>query len=158
MNNRDLDIAARTIFGEARGEPREGRIAVAHIIFNRSRRLAFAGPSAGKDGAIAYVCQAPWQFSCWNKGDPNRELLMDMQEFDERLRDPKQIMEGVVLGTIPDPTNGADHYHTIEAPRWAAGWPRWAKQWPPYWAEHMTETARIKGHVFYDSTKRRQAD
>lgn len=39
----DLEVAARTVWGEARGEPPEGRLAVARVIVNRWRAGAAPG-------------------------------------------------------------------------------------------------------------------
>ena len=36
ISAQDLDTAARTVYGEARGESFEGKVAVAHSIINRS--------------------------------------------------------------------------------------------------------------------------
>ena len=68
--NHDIDILARTIYGEARGETDEGKRAVGLCILNRYRSNKwFAG------NTIAETCQKPWQFSCWNKKDPNCEKI-----------------------------------------------------------------------------------
>lgn len=146
-DDRDLDTLARTLWGEARGETEQGRIAVAWVIRNRAGRAAFAGHLLGRDGAVDRVCKAAWQFSCWNASDPNRAKLVELHPKDfptERL-----IAERVLSGRALDPTAGADHYHTIAAPAWAAAW-------PPDWAPAMAETARFGGHVFYDSRNRFQ--
>jgi hypothetical protein len=60
-----LEIAARTVWQEARGEPEEGQRAVAHVIVNRLRDGRW-----GK--SLASVCLADRQFSGWNNSDPNR--------------------------------------------------------------------------------------
>lgn len=143
-STRDLDILARTLYGEARGEPTGGQVAVAWVIRNRASRARFAGDLVGDIGAVERVCLAPWQFSCWNKGDPNRALLMaaDIPGYSAQLA----IAGGVLEGTIPDPTGGADHYYTEAAPSWAG-------VWPPSWAEAMPKRT-IGAHVFLDSGAR----
>lgn len=138
----DLVTLARTLWGEARGEPDDGKAAVAWVIRNRASRAGFAGGLVGKSGAVAKVCLAPWQFSCWNEGDPNRAKLLTLS--DDRCEHERAIALAVLEGDIADPTHGADHYHTIARPGWA-------QQWPPSWAAAMRETARFGGHVFYDS-------
>lgn len=148
----DLHVAACTLYGEARGEPREGQIAVAWIIRNRSQRRAFAGSIAGLPGSITRVCRMAWQFSCWNADDPNRpalDRLLESMNAGENLSGPMlAIAKDVMMGCVADPTGGADHYHTIQKPVWAG-------QWPPDWAPTMVETARFGGHVFYNSLMRR---
>jgi N-acetylmuramoyl-L-alanine amidase len=108
----DLDVMARTLWGEARGEGPTGRIAVAWIIRNRVET------DLGKDGkpdwwgeGIEGVCRKPWQFSCWNADDPNRPKLMAVTEADHNFRDCLEIARGVLAGIIEDPTGGATQYY-----------------------------------------------
>lgn len=154
-NDRDVFIMALTLYGEARGLDTEGQTKVAWVIRNRAERARFAGPrQVGSEGAVAHVCTMPWQFSCWNEGDPNSaELLGMLHTYDERGEYPGKLVPqinvatSVLEGTVEDITHGADHYHTIRAPRWA-------HSWPPYWAAHMGEVSRDPsdhGHVFYSS-------
>ncbi len=138
----DALTLARTLYGEARGEPQTGKVAVAWVIRNRVERPAFVGSLLGQPGAVSHVCLAPWQFSCWNNNDPNRPLLLNLQS--NQCPGEFAIAGSVLEGSAPDPTNGADHYHTINQPVWA-------QSWPPEWAPHMVEVARFGGHVFYDS-------
>lgn len=79
--NRDTDILARTIYGEARGESISGQEAIASVILNR---VAFA-KRRGRywwGNTIAGVCLAPWQFSCWNENDPNRKIIERADDAD----------------------------------------------------------------------------
>ncbi len=145
FDERDLDTLARTLWGEARGEPDQGKVAVAWVIANRASRPAFAGHLLGRAGAVDRVCKAPWQFSCWNLDDPNRAQLIALHPIAMAVE--LQIATDVLKGDLSDPTNGADHYHTIDAPAWATAW-------PPGWAASMRQTARFGGHVFYDSRDR----
>jgi len=64
----DLIIAAKTLWGEARGDSVEGRLAVAHVFMNRWRST---GGQWAKDDTLAKTCLRPWQFSAWNSNDPN---------------------------------------------------------------------------------------
>lgn len=141
-DHHDVLTLARTLWGEARGEPLDGQIAVAWVIRNRATRARFAGRLVGSAGAPAHVCLAPWQFSCWNDNDPNRAKLLVLRE--DQCRGQVGVASNVLDGLVADPTNGADHYHTIDPPGWAT-------LWPPDWVPSMRETARFGGHVFYDS-------
>ena len=75
MTEHDLDIVARTLYGEARGEYAKmgiaSFIAVANVITNRLTN--------SKKYGITYadVCLKSRQFSCWNAGDPNRILIQE---------------------------------------------------------------------------------
>jgi N-acetylmuramoyl-L-alanine amidase len=143
-DTRDLEVVAKTLYGEARGEPHEGQVAVAWVIRNRASRPAFVGLGMiGRPGALALACTMRWQFSCWNEGDPNREklLALDVSEYGKQIGVASSVLDGLV----EDLTNGADHYHTIARPGWAGSW-------PPDWAKVYAECARFGGHVFYNST------
>jgi N-acetylmuramoyl-L-alanine amidase len=122
----DDQVAARTIYGEARGEGPAGMDAVAHVIRNR-----FAAKRFGK--TIAAVCLAKYQFSCWLEADPNSKLLHELPDSDPEL---KTCMGYWLMSlSTPDPTHGATHYHVVGTfPRWADG---------------VTPLVTIGHHAFY---------
>ena len=137
----DIDVATRTLWGEARGEGRVGRVAVVWVM-RRRVELARRGVRAiqfGR-GTLAGACCARWQFSCWNAGDPNRARMERLSPDDPLYRDLRAIVEAVVAGTEPDPTGGADHYCT----RAIAPLTGWAKGARP--------VAAIGNHLFYRLT------
>ena len=141
MTPAELEIAGKTVWAEARGEPFEGQVAVAWVILNRARD---PGPDWWGDSIIA-VCHKPFQFSCWNPCDPNRSRLDALG-----LASPNfQIACAAVLlaasGARRDPTGGATHYHTVARPRWLAA----SKPWPPAWAATLWATDVIGAHRFY---------
>lgn len=123
----DRDTLARTLHGEARGEGVPGMAAVAAVIVNRmlatARRIHqgqaphwWGGPDARS------VCRAPWQFSCWNAGDPNRKLLEALAADAAVLLPARTIADAALDGRMGDPTGGADHYHARGSrPAWARG-------------------------------------
>lgn len=120
---REVDVLARTLFGEARGETVRGKEAVAGVILNRvARARAHGGYWWGN--TIEEVCVKPWQFSCWNENDPNRAKVEAVQPghkvFDTCLR----IARRAVSGALEDVTRGATHYHTRDVtPPWSRGRP-----------------------------------
>ena len=127
MSEKETDILARTIYGEARGESISGMEAVASVVLNR---VAFA-KRRGRfwwGNSIAEVCRAPKQFSCWNRNDPNYRLIC------------KRIAGRAVAGLLEDKTNGATHYHTRHV------WPDWAKGKIP--------CAEIGRHFFYNDIEK----
>ncbi len=138
-NNRDQNILARTLYGEARGEGRAGLIAVASVILNRQRIVRthparirqFGGP------AIAAICLAPAQFSCWLASDPNSATLWAPSISGQSFILCTQIAADALAGRLSDPTGGADHYCVA----------RIAPQ--TYWARGRTPTAIIGAHAFY---------
>ena len=115
VNSGDLDIAIRTIIGEARGEELEGQRAVAHVIINRTRH-----PQFRKDNTVAMTCLRYKQFSCWNLGDPNFERIQNESIVSKYYR--KALLAFNMAMEDDDITNGATHYHTTGvAPRWSVG-------------------------------------
>jgi len=119
VDSKDLDVLARTLWGEARSESDLGKAAVAWVVRNRTQK----SPKYGWSASIQKVCQQPFQFSCWNKNDPNRNKLLAVAESDAQFKLCLEIADQVLRGAIPDPTGGADHYFAnyINTPRWARG-------------------------------------
>jgi len=130
----EVEVLARTLYGEARGEELAGIEAVASIILNR---VAFAQTRGrywwGND--IKSVCLKPSQFSCWNKADPNRKKLLALSPRDPAYRLCKRIAKRAVAGDLPDQTEGATHYHTHAV--------------DPFWARGHVPCAEIGNHLFY---------
>jgi spore germination cell wall hydrolase CwlJ-like protein len=111
-----IDVLARTLWGEARGEGAAGMAAVAAVIVNRLRRPARFGHD------VAAVCQAARQFSCWNEGDANRAKLLAVDARDAAFAAALRIARRALAGALADPVDGACHYHAAGvAPRWARG-------------------------------------
>lgn len=160
LENPDLNVLAQTIWGEARQEGTKGMLAVGNVIKNRAEansRLFGQG--------IKGVALKPKQFSCWNKGDPNREKLKDILQYDKIIslrKSPtgepfnewfqkfkntgeyleyksylkaKEIAKKILDGTAPDPTKGAVYYHTLDV--------------KPVWRNKLDQVAQYGNHVFY---------
>lgn len=121
----DLDVWTRTVWGEARGEPLMGQIAVAHVILNRWWKPGWWSREKADgvvDDTIEAVCKDPFQFSVWNTGDPNRALMTNLPITDQKYEHLWQICLMVWEGKFPDPTYASLHYHTTDLnplPRWA---------------------------------------
>lgn len=127
----DIDVAARTVWGEARGDSPASRLGVAWVIRNRAVAAAAYKAAHGKphplfgDGSLAAVCVAPLQFSCRNPNDPNAAKLASVTLDDIYLQLSLSSVLDAVLGAADDPTQGAVNYYadSIDAPSWAAGKP-----------------------------------
>lgn len=135
----EIDVLARTLWGEARGEGKAGMEAVAAVILNRVEIAKnLRGYWWGNN--VIQVCQKPFQFSCWNKSDPNFKKLIAVNETDDiYFATALRVARRALLGFIKDPTYGATHYHARNlAP---ADIPAWAKGKKP--------TAVIGRHIFY---------
>src|SRR5690348_11332179 len=134
----DLEALARTIWGEARGEGFDGMAAVANVVMNRVHLdLHGDGKPDWWGEGVAGVCLKPWQFSCWNRNDPNREKVLAVTDADERYRDALAIAAAAMRGSLRDRTGGATHYY---APKVVA---------TPAWAAKGTLTAKVGDQLFY---------
>lgn len=135
----DTDVLAATLWGEARGEPIEGKIAVACVIRNR-----LATGRWGK--TYTSVCRATKQFSCWNSSeDANHVALMALvarvqqgdHVEDAVLDECYWVAQGVIGLDLSDRSNHATHYHV------ASMNPR------PKWALDQSPCAVAGSHLFY---------
>ena len=91
----DIQLMARAINGEARGEPYEGQVAVGAVILNRVKSADFPNTISG-------VIYQPWAFTAVNDGQINLE---PNQSAYNAARD---AMNGW------DPTYGALYYYNAK--------------------------------------------
>ena len=139
----DLDILARTVWAEARGESWLGRLAVAHVIVNRAKARRWWGYSHN-DGVKAHslqaVCRKPWQFSCWNPGDPNRPKMERLMLAKSRVF--QQCLAAAAVA-VHDPESSpvglACHYHV--------------KGLDPPWSRGKTPQFEIGKHVYFEGIR-----
>lgn len=143
VDEQEAHYLASTIWAEARSEGEDGMRAVAHVIANRrGERFGYS---------IESVVLSPFQFSAWNRGDPNRPLAMHPERYatggvnQETWEAAQRIAREVLAGQSADPTGGALFYHTTAI--------------RPYWARYGQGRQVIGAHVFYadvlDRTQRR---
>jgi N-acetylmuramoyl-L-alanine amidase len=111
VTEEDVDIATRTLIGEANGQPLNGKVAVAHVIINRARIGSFGGNSL-KDVALskARVFKRSkwvtiWQFEPWMH-ENRRNYLNNISRNSSVYQEHKSIVEKCLNGTYPDPTEG----------------------------------------------------
>lgn len=115
----DLDVFARTLFGEAAGEGRRGIEAVAAVIMNRVADRRF--PNSARA-----VCLAPSQFSMWNpsyrNSDPNSLRALSITDSNSTFKTCLEVASDALSGRLKDPTGGAHHYYApkVVTPPWAA--------------------------------------
>lgn len=133
-NELAVDVLARTLWGEARGEGVPGIEAVASVVLNRVKVAErHGGYWWGND--IISVCQKPYQFSCWNRSDPNYRRLLEVTEKNIHFATCLRIARRAVAGVLADGTNGATHYHEQSI--------------QPSWAQGQTPCTIIGHHIFY---------
>ncbi len=131
MSQRDWDDTVNTVIAEAAGEGDGGMAGVAHVIRNRSN---IRGKSIGD------VVREPDQFTGYSA--PGAKTVEAMRDPAMRAR-AEGILRNVLTSDGPDPTNGADHYHT--------------KAVSPSWAASMPETTTIGEHIYYNSKGEKKA-
>jgi spore germination cell wall hydrolase CwlJ-like protein len=125
---------AKTIYGEARGEYKKPNgginslIAVGNVIMNRHVESGVS---------IEEVCLKPKQFSCWNMGDVNRQLVLNPPIGDVIYIMCLATAQNIIDGKIKDITYGANHYHAKNITK------------IPRWAEGKVPTFEIGNHVFF---------
>jgi spore germination cell wall hydrolase CwlJ-like protein len=134
----DAHWMALTMWGEARNGGEEAMRAVGHVIDNRRR--------ANTHGRYATeTVSAAWQFSAWNRNDPNYPAMMNIDKLRPGSEDhrmwltAKRLAEEILAGASPDPTGGALFYHTAAvSPRWSAG---------------LAPVRVIGGHLFFRTAR-----
>lgn len=129
-----IDTLARTVWGEARGEPNQqaGMGAVANVVLNRVRRQTYWGKT------VREVCRKPYQFSCWNVGDPNLPKLSAVTASNPSFALALRVAEAAVNNQLPDATLGATHYYARSMLQ------------PPKWARGHAPCATIGSHLFFN--------
>lgn len=135
----DAEFVAVTLWGEARSEPIEGRIAIASVLRNRLR--------TGRWGSTyETVCTAPMQFSCWTPagGEVNYEAVRGLAgritqgiAIDDPIyAESRWIADGLLRGIVIDRVQQATHYFVATTPI-------------PQWAKGHVPTCRVGAHLFF---------
>jgi len=96
-NNNDVQLLARCVNGEARGEPYIGQVAVAAVILNRTKHPSFPNTIAG-------VIYQPGAFTAVSDGQINVPIDPNSQVF----KACQDAMNGY------DPTDGCIYYYNPE--------------------------------------------
>ena len=140
-------VLGLTLWGEARGEPVEGQVAVAWVIRNRAAR---------RHQTVQHVCLDRWQFSCWWGQDVNAQALRARALrviTGDVVPEPRwlallQLAYQVLHGVVPDPTQGADHYLTTAL---------YQDEDAPTWSKVLPVTVTIGHHTFLKDDGSRRA-
>lgn len=124
----ELECLALTIYFEARGEPNEGKLAVAHVVMNRASHPLFPHDVCNvvrQGGIERHRCQFTWW--CDGRSDQPR----DWSAWEES----KALAKMVFGQSAPDPTEGALWYH--------------ADYVRPSWQDKLSLGPKIGRHIFY---------
>lgn len=140
----DDQLMALTIYAEARGESRQGKIAVGSVILERVDHRDWDGHN------IKEVCLWPLQFSSFNtedkehhiKEDPNRKILKDMADNWNReisnntmLQECFWVSQSLIAGGIARYPKALDYFNP--------------KVCNPEWAKEKKLVAIVGNHQFY---------
>jgi len=121
-SERALACVAEAVYYEARGEPIQGRAAVAYVVLNRAESGKFPETPCA---VVAEGCQ--FSYRC----DGRPESLAVRADRDAAFT----TAEAVLTGAVADPTDGALFFH--------------ASRIRPGWFESRTRVGEIGNHVFY---------
>lgn len=138
------DYLARTIAFEGAGETEVGKVAIAYVVLNRER--------SGRWGdSVKDVVTSPWQFEPWMT---RRKAIKNLSRTDPLYKDSARVADTVLMGEVPDPTDGATHFLNPVVVRHRRGGTL------PLWARGKGQP--IGRHVFYspgtDRTLAQQSD
>lgn len=115
----DLLCLSKTIHYEARGESYKGKLAVAHVVLNRTKHEKFPSTVCGVvKQRIAGTCQFSW--ACFKI--KTRELSSDVYE----------LAVQILNGETDDPTKGALFFHNKSVDKF-----------------DKRKTVEIGNHIFY---------
>lgn len=132
QDQQPVTLLACAVFGEARGQVPEAKVAVGCVIRNR----AALAPRYGT--GIVGVILHPYAFSSFLPKDPNRNKMLNPLkcECEETWASCYGIADDVFNWRVPDPTQGATHYFDDSIPA-------------PYWARNMVFKVKIGRLNFY---------
>lgn len=141
----DKQLMALTIYGEARGESEEGKIAVGSVILERVDHREWDGDT------IQEVCLMPYQFSCFLPADPNYSALkLIAQDWEAKylrahdLQDCYHIACEMIVGQIPRTPEIAETHacqYLTTALRKSKACPKWIN--------NMKLVVTVGAHEFY---------
>lgn len=124
-NSKEIEIVASTLYHESRGESYEGKMAVASVIYNRSKQKRWS--NLGLSG----VCLQKYQFSCHNNGYKEAVPTNTLDRI--ALKECRSIAASMVGGSF-EPTINSNHYCTT-----------WSNV---SWKNQLKDTVIIGSHIF----------
>ncbi len=129
INTAERDCLAEAIYFEARGEPREGKLAIAHVVMNRAASTGHPSEVCGviREGEERGRGQCQFSWRCDGLVDKPRDMTA--------WADAQAVATKVLEGQTQDPTNGALFFH--------------AEKVSPEWASKLRRTAAIGAHIYY---------
>ena len=124
--------AVLTLWGEVRGEPMAGKVAVARVIRNRMARHYFS------DGTVTGTVLYPYQFEMWDSKDHNRR---GAAVIDAKALDVEECREAWDRSATDDGGIGAAVLYYNPG----------AVSAIPSWAIASKQVAIVGAHVFFNA-------
>lgn len=125
----ELDCLARNVYFEARGEPDEGKVAVAHVVMNRAANGRFPDTvcEVVRQGGekVRHKCQFSWW--CDGRSDEPSDAVA--------WSESREVARLAYWGYTEDPTAGALWYHATRV--------------KPVWRKALVRGRQIGDHIFY---------
>ena len=121
-----LTCLAVAVFFEARGEPYQGKEAVANVIINRMLDKRYPNSVCGvvnEHKAFSYTHDGLHDDPTRHTGHQDKIAWVESQEV------AREALQGNTLGIT------STHYH--------------ANNVLPFWSNHYTKDGQIGGHIFY---------
>ena len=136
--NNDIYCMAQNIYFEAGNQPLAGKVAVAHVVLNRTKHMNYPADICGviyqaklkqnwKGNMVPILYQCQFSWFCDGKSDEPEDSPTWLKSLN--------IARDVIQGAYPDITEGSTHYHNDMV--------------YPYWADSLNETVYINNHTFY---------
>ncbi len=133
----DLDAMTRAVVGEAQSEPDDGQAGVAHVILNR-----LAAGNYGDSPTEIVMAGSNTPRPQFEPTGNRSSAFYTTSPQTPAYKHAAAIVQGVLSGDIPDPTNGATNFYAPVAQQ-AMG------RAAPSWASGQKPTAVIGGHIFF---------
>jgi spore germination cell wall hydrolase CwlJ-like protein len=127
--SKNLDCLALNIYHEARGEPRDGQVAVGQVVMNRVGDAEFPGQvcEVVRQGGERQRDRCQFSWWCDGRSDQPKDLAA--------WTGSKDLARLILKGALADPTGGALWYH--------------ADYVAPDWDMDIVTRGKIGRHVFY---------
>lgn len=142
IDTKQAKCLATMVYGEARGETTNGKIAVAYSAINRQKR----SPNKG----LCDIVLAPKQYSIFNGNSKLQKIAtsFDIEPVQKNAQEELaweeslQVAKAVLRKKYQDPTNGATHYISWKLMR-QKGYKT------PKWSQQYKTVGVIDSHTFY---------
>jgi spore germination cell wall hydrolase CwlJ-like protein len=128
----ELECLARGIYFEARGEPANGRLAVALVILNRVKSKAYPASICEVVYQNAHMpnrCQ--FSFAC--DGEP--DTIKERGKWREIVAHADRLLQNQAIAAASNQLWASTHYHAAYV--------------SPHWASKLISTGRVGKHLFY---------